>query len=94
MVRAVLYLLLAVLLITFLRSIIGILGKWIAGLLAPGPASTRPPVSPGGELKRDPVCGVYVSTAASLKLTEGGEVPHFCSAACRDKYRQSRRERA
>ncbi len=93
MVRAVLYLLLAVLAITFLRSIIGILGKLIAGLLAPGPPSSSPPVSPGGELKRDPVCGVYISTASSLKLTEGGQVIHFCSTACRDKYRQSRRER-
>jgi YHS domain-containing protein len=41
----------------------------------------------GGELKRDPVCGTYVSTAVSVKRTVKGEVVHFCSEECRDKYR-------
>jgi YHS domain-containing protein len=42
-----------------------------------------------GELKREPVCGTFVSTAASVKKTAGGEVIHFCSEACRDKYKQA-----
>ena len=45
------------------------------------------PVQPGGELKKDPVCGTYVSTAASVTRTVGGQVVHFCSKECRDKYR-------
>ncbi len=45
------------------------------------------PVPAGGELKKDPVCGTYVSTAASVKRTVEGRVIHFCSAECRDKYR-------
>jgi len=87
MVRAVLYLLLSVLLITILRSVIGVLAKMFAGLAGPGSDAGRRPVQMGGELKRDPVCGVYVSTATSVKITEGGQVLHFCSPACRDKYR-------
>jgi YHS domain-containing protein len=41
----------------------------------------------GGELKKDPVCGTYVSQAAAVTKTINGELIHFCSVACRDKYR-------
>ena len=47
---------------------------------------SAPPVSAGGELKKDPVCGTYVSTSASITRTVGGQVVHFCSKECRDKY--------
>jgi len=50
-------------------------------------SSQAPPVPAGGELKKDPVCGTYVSTAASVTRTVNGQVVHFCSAQCRDKYR-------
>jgi YHS domain-containing protein len=91
MVRAVLYLFLAIILISVLRSIIGAVGKAVAGFLnagAPhnaGAAASEP--RKAGELKRDPVCGTYVSTATSVKRTIGGQVVHFCSAACSEKYR-------
>ena len=50
-------------------------------------ASEVPPVTAVGELKKDPVCGTYVSTGASIKRSVNGEVLHFCSQECRDKYR-------
>lgn len=51
-------------------------------------SETRPvDVPAGGELKKDPVCGTYVSTAASLSRTVRGETVYFCSAECRDKFR-------
>ena len=37
-------------------------------------------------LVRDPVCGVHVAEGLALPLRVGGEIVHFCSAACRDKY--------
>ena len=40
----------------------------------------------GGELKKDPVCGTFVAVASSIKRNVNGEVIHFCSTACRDKY--------
>jgi YHS domain-containing protein len=43
----------------------------------------------GGELKKDPVCGIFVSAGSSVKKSIDGEVVHFCSAACRDKFRQA-----
>jgi uncharacterized protein len=41
----------------------------------------------GGELKRDPVCGTFVPTNTSVKETINGELVHFCSVACRDKFK-------
>jgi YHS domain-containing protein len=55
------------------------------------PRYTAPPSVPnpvvGGELKKDPVCGTYVSVGASVTRTVDGQVLHFCSKECRDKYR-------
>jgi len=49
----------------------------------PGP----PPVQAGGELKKDPVCGTYVSTATSLHRMVKGQEIYFCSEDCLRKYR-------
>ena len=46
-----------------------------------------PPVQAGGELRKDTVCGTYVSTAASVTRTVNGQVVHFCSKECRDRYK-------
>jgi uncharacterized protein len=40
----------------------------------------------GGELKQDPVCGTFVAVTSSIKRNVDGEVIHFCSTECRDKY--------
>jgi len=42
--------------------------------------------TPVADLKKDPVCGTYVSAATSIKRTVNGSVVHFCSPECRDKY--------
>ena len=54
---------------------------------APPTPNTPPPVFAGGDLKKDPVCGTYVSTSASVTRTVNGELFHFCSKEFRDKYR-------
>jgi len=51
-----------------------------------GPADL-PKTRSGGELKKDPVCGTYVAAGVSVTKMVNGETLHFCSAACRDKYR-------
>lgn len=51
-----------------------------------GPAP-QPEVSPGGQLKKDPVCGTYVSPAAGVSRTVNGQLVYFCSEQCRDRYR-------
>lgn len=43
----------------------------------------------GGDLKKDPVCGTYVSAIASLQQRVGRETVYFCSEECRSKYQRS-----
>jgi YHS domain-containing protein len=49
--------------------------------------SDTPPVPAGGELKKDPVCGTYVSALASVSQKVGGEMVYFCSDDCKRRYR-------
>ena len=45
--------------------------------------------APPGETARDPVCGMFVSTELSHRLTQGGETLHFCSRDCLERYKKS-----
>jgi hypothetical protein len=86
MIRAVMYLIGALLAITLLRAVIGLIGKaagdWMRGRGAGPERAGRVPLQ--GELKKCAVCGVYAPPAA--KLERGTEILHFCSPACREKY--------
>jgi YHS domain-containing protein len=44
-------------------------------------------VPAGGELRKDPVCGTYVSVVAGVRERIGSETVYFCSTACRDRYK-------
>ena len=39
-----------------------------------------------GQTARDPVCGMFVSTELSHRLTVESETLHFCSRECLEKY--------
>ena len=39
-----------------------------------------------GELKKDPVCGTYVSPGTAVAKSVRGKTVYFCSNACRDRY--------
>ena len=69
------------------------MGGYRASRNSPSTASRASSVATVGELKKDPVCGTYVSTAGSLTQMVGGSAVYFCSQECRDKYlaRPSRR---
>jgi YHS domain-containing protein len=47
------------------------------------PTAERPEVA----LRRDPVCGTYVSPEISFTLEQSGQVHHFCSAECRERFK-------
>ena len=74
--------------------IISIAKTFFRGIATAFQASTRPearpagppPVQAGGELKKDPVCGTYVSTATSLSRNVNGQAVYFCSEECRKKF--------
>jgi YHS domain-containing protein len=88
--RLIIYPLLAVLIITLLRYLIGSIARAFSETFLPS-QPRRQNATPAGELKRDPVCGTYVATTASVKMTVGDQVLHFCSNTCRNKYAASRK---
>jgi YHS domain-containing protein len=56
-----------------------------------GGAKVRPGQEAGrrairGETARDPVCGMFVSTEVSHRLSRNGETLHFCSRECLERY--------
>ena len=70
------------------RAILVSIMQGFRSTFAPQNTAKQPPaVRSGGELKKDPVCGTYVSTSAGISRTVRGEVFYFCSRECSDKYR-------
>jgi YHS domain-containing protein len=57
-----------------------------AGAAGPGAGGSTQGGLAARRLVRDPVCGMHVAEELSIPLREGGEMVHFCSMACRDKY--------
>ena len=92
MFRAIFYLLITVVVITVLKSIVGIVLKGVAEAMKPGSTTQGTGARPAnqvpltGELKKDPVCGTYIAAATSIQEKVGGQTFHFCSPECRDKY--------
>ena len=88
MLRNVFRLFLALVAVAFIRQVVVLITR--AFSQAAGGAGSPQPVErghAGGELKQDPVCGTFVAVASSIKTNVDGQVIHFCSTACRDKYR-------
>lgn len=90
MFRAIFYLIVIAAAISFFRGIMRIVMRGMADAMNHSPGPPTPPeprqVPKTGELKKDPACGTYISAATSLKEKVGGEILHFCSKECRDKY--------
>jgi len=86
------YLILAILLISLLRPLFGLLARlFLNATVGPERRSTTPPSGPpsaGGPeaLKKDPVCGTFVAPSTALVKDKGGQTYYFCSPACRDKF--------
>src|ERR1700733_5180056 len=79
-----------------IRAALGIVTRIFRGMGATGgnPAPPRTqktvtdPDTPSAAtlLHQDPVCGTYVAVGSSFNKICHGEVFHFCSVECRDKY--------
>lgn len=91
MLRFIVFVLAIIFGISLIRSVAGVLMKALVATLGSPSSNTsapnRPPVPTGGALKRDPVCGTFVSPESAVQRTVDGQDLYFCSAACRDKYR-------
>ncbi len=94
MLRNLLRLVAIFVVIAIVRVVVGMIVNFFKGLsTAPGeresPAASTGPGVPlsAGLLVKDPVCGTFVSVGTSLQKSVEGETFHFCSAACRDKFK-------
>jgi YHS domain-containing protein len=77
--------LLPLLVFLLLRSLL----RSVFAALRPAPRSAAQPrqtVQSGGVLKKDPVCGTYVSTTSAVTRTVDGEPVYFCSRECAEKF--------
>jgi hypothetical protein len=88
MFRFILFALLAVILISLLRSVIGVVMKGLGEAQSPPQGSPKGKASPrlGGDLHRDPVCGTFVAESTPFQRRTAGQVFYYCSDACREKH--------
>ncbi len=77
---------LPLLLFLLLRYILKIIAETFRSTTPQTTNRQAPNFRGGGELKKDPVCGTYVSAATAITRTVKGQVLHFCSTECRDRY--------
>ena len=58
---------------------------------SPGSVATSPRQAPkeqsGGELKKDPVCGTFISASTQIQKRIGDTTYYFCSPECREKFK-------
>jgi hypothetical protein len=85
------YLILAILLISLLRPLFGLIARlFLNAAVGPerGGASPSKPSSQAGPeaLKKDPICGTFVAPSAALHKDKSGQTYYFCSPECRDKF--------
>jgi YHS domain-containing protein len=87
MLRNAFRLLIALVAVFFIRQVVAMIMRAFTQEAAEA-VRPQPPQQgqAGGELKKDPVCGTFVAIASSIKSNVNGQVIHFCSTACRDKY--------
>lgn len=96
MFRALIEMVVTLVAVYLVRQILGIIGGafkggFSGGSASPGAAGSPPPRPPTagklGELKKDPVCGTFISTETAFQKSVKGETFYFCSMQCRDNYK-------
>ena len=88
--RLILYVVVGVVILTLLRSVLEAIGKAFSSGASPSPAAPSAGVPRGQaapqSLKKDPVCGTFISTQTAFQKSVRGETYYFCSTECRDKF--------
>ena len=90
MLRALVEMVVTLVAIYLVQQVLAIITRSLKGGF---PSSARPsgPTPPSGgvigELKKDPVCGTFISTQTAFQKSVRGETFYFCSTECRDKFK-------
>jgi YHS domain-containing protein len=90
------FVVLALFVMGLVRRIGSLFGKPSVHVRTMGGPPPRPSAAAAhsGEMVRDPVCGMFVSTELTQKLRLGGDTIHFCSRECMEKYREEAKHAA
>lgn len=90
MLRALVEMVVTLVAVYLVQQVLAILSKSFKGGF-PSSAGTSGPRPPSGgtigELKKDPVCGTFISTQTAFQKAVRGETYYFCSTECRDKFK-------
>jgi YHS domain-containing protein len=97
--RVLLEAVVAVLVITLLRAVLGTILKAFSELFhssssteSKGASTRERPIPSAEALKRDPVCGTFIAPSSAVQKIVGNQTLYFCSTACRDKFLASVRK--
>lgn len=90
------FIVLVLFVIGLVRRIGSLFGSTRMHVRTPGGPAARPSAGPiqAGEMARDPVCGMFVSTELTQKLKCGSDTVHFCSRECMEKYQRGAKHAA
>ena len=86
LLRAVLELVFILLAIRAFWRLVGGIVQGVNGTRSTQPRAVRTPEH-AVQMARDPVCGIFVLPERAVTISDGRQRVHFCSTACRDKYR-------
>ena len=94
MFRVIFCIIVSLFMISLLRMIVGAISREVSGdrrTASNGPAPRNPNPSPprggaGGELRKCPTCGAYHALTDVAVRNASGDLLHFCSQACREKF--------
>jgi hypothetical protein len=98
MFRIIIGVIISIFMISLVRMILSAISREVGGggssKQAEGPRQSGgskpagpPPNLQGGELRKCPTCSTYHAVSNIAGRTPSGEMVHFCSAACRDKFK-------
>ena len=94
LIRVIEFLVGLMVVLSMVRSLVGAITKAYSGRSDTSPqqragnaSRPQPPTPAGGELKKDPVCGTFISTATAFQKFAGGQTYYFCSTECRDRFK-------
>lgn len=82
-----------ILVVPLIRMVVGLLARSFSDFAGGGKRPRdRARVPAGGTLRKDPVCGTFVSESVAKTLSSGGKTHHFCSDECVRKFQEQARQ--
>jgi uncharacterized protein len=79
-------LILVALLISVAIKILSVVGRYLHSQFLKPQVKAEENSTGINEMVRDPVCGLYIPSDGAVALINNGQIVHFCSEKCRQKF--------